>query len=82
MGELVRTARLALVVAAAWLIWQVFGDGFAWIVSASMWAAGVLVLLTVGLGVTMYVSPRFRRAFVRGTKRLLNRAIQPSARRR
>ncbi|NNJ24403.1 hypothetical protein [Alienimonas chondri] len=82
LGQLVQTARLAVFVAAAWLLWSMFGDGFAWLMSAATWTAGVLVLLAVSLGVGMYVSPRFRRAILGGVRGLGVRAFRAMDRRR
>ncbi|QDT17103.1 hypothetical protein [Alienimonas californiensis] len=82
LGELVRTVRLALAVAAAWMIWQLFGDGIAWLVTAGLWTAGAFALIAVGLGLGMYFSPPFRRAVAGGTKRLFRRSRRGSARRR
>ena len=80
LGELVRVARLGLGVASAWLLWQVFGDGIAWAVSAATWVAGAVVLVVVGIGVAMYFSPRFRRSVLGGAGRMATRAVRSASR--
>ncbi|MFH5804567.1 hypothetical protein [Alienimonas sp. DA493] len=82
LGELVQLARLGLLAAAGWLIWQLFGDGVAWLVTAALWTAGTLALIAVGVGVAMYFSPPFRRAVANGAKGLFFRGRRASSRRR
>ena len=81
LGQLVRAARLGLALAAAWLLWEVFGGGIAWAVSAATWAAGTLVLIAVVLVAAMYLSPRFRRALATGLRRMISRMWRSVSRR-
>ena len=71
LGELVRLLRLALGLAAAWLLWTVFGGGIAWLTSAATWAAGIAVCVAVLTGVAAYLSPRVRRSLKAGVRGLL-----------
>ena len=61
LSELVRTVRLGLALGAAWLLWQVFGGGLAWVVTAATWTAGVVVVLLLVVAAAAYFSPAFRR---------------------
>ncbi len=77
-----RTARFALAVATAWMLWEVFGGGVAWLASAATWAAGTLLLVTIVVGLAMYFSPRFRRILGTGVRRLVSWATRGLRRRR
>ena len=74
LGELVRVARLGLAVGAAWMLWQVFGGGIAWVVSAATWVAVGFVLLLVSTGVAAYLSPWFRKRLFGSVRALVAKA--------
>ena len=74
LSELVRTARLGLAVGAAWLLWQVFGGGLAWVVTAATWTAGAVVVLLLAVAAAAYFSPSFRRKIGGGLRAAALRA--------
>ena len=79
LGELVRVARLGLAVGAAWMLWQVFGGGIAWVVSAATWVAVAFAVLLLATGVAAYLSPWFRKRLFGGVRALLAKAAGGSA---
>ena len=79
LGELVRAVRLAAAIAAVWLLWEVFGGGVTWVVSAATWAVGGLLLALVILGTVAYLSPRARRGMASGLRGLFRRAAGRTA---
>ena len=72
--ELVRAVRLGLALGAAWLLWQVFGGGLAWIVTAATWAAGAVVVLLLTVAAAAYFFPAFRRKIGGGLRSAALRA--------
>ena len=79
LSELVRVARLGLAVGAAWMLWQVFGGGIAWVVSAATWVAVGFAVLLAATGVAAYLSPWFRKRLFGGVRALFAKAAGGSA---
>ena len=61
LGELVRLGRLALVLWAVWIAWDVFGGGLAWLAGVLAWTGAVLLVAACVGGAVLYFSPTARR---------------------